>query len=149
MDRITEEARMEFKVSTAAVDGTGLLVVSVEGDLDIATADQLAQPVEVAVTAGCALILDLSRCSFIDSAGLRSVLQAHHALAEVGEPMTIVAGSQVRKMLSLTAVDLRIRVFSTSGEAIESFRTADAQVLATPLLSVPPNPEPTTPFTNP
>jgi anti-sigma B factor antagonist len=143
MDRITEEARMEFKVSTAAVDGTGLLVVSVEGDLDIATADQLAQPAEVAVNAGCALILDLSRCSFIDSAGLRSVLQAHHALAEVGEPMAIVARSQVRKMLSLTAVDLRVRVFSTSREAIESFRTVE-EVLATPPLSASSNPEPTT-----
>jgi anti-sigma B factor antagonist len=122
---------MEFEVSTAAVDGAGVLLVSIQGDLDIASADRLAEPAEVAVSSGCALVVDLSRCSFIDSSGLRSVLQAHHALAEAGEAMAIVApGSQVRKMLSLTAIDLRVRVFSTQGEAIESLRIAEAQVLA-------------------
>ena len=122
---------MDFKVNTAAVDGAGVLVVSVEGDLDIATADRLDQPAEAAVNAGCALVLDLSQCSFIDSTGLRSVLQAHRALAGVGEPMALVAGrSQVRKMLSLTAIDLSVRVFSTRGEAIEWLRTVEADTRA-------------------
>jgi anti-sigma B factor antagonist len=146
---ITEEARMDFQVSTSAVDGAGLLL-SVEGDLDIASADRMAEPAEVAVNSGCALVVDLSGCSFIDSSGLRSVLQAHHALADAGEAMAIVApSSQVRRMLSLTAIDLRVRVFTTRGEAIESLRTAETQVLAVQSAGVSANGGPTTSSPNP
>jgi hypothetical protein len=42
----------------------------------------------------------------------------------------VAPGAPVRKMLSLTAIDLRVRVFSTRGEAIESLRTAEEQVLS-------------------
>jgi anti-sigma B factor antagonist len=111
---------MDFKVSTTAVDGTGVLVVSVAGELDIATAERLAEPTEVAVEAECGLLLDLSECSFIDSSGLRSVLHAHRELREIGETMVVVTGrnSPVRKMLSLTGIDLSVRIFATRGDAI-------------------------------
>jgi anti-anti-sigma factor len=95
------------------------LLVSVEGELDVSTAEQLAVPAEVATRAGCPLVLDLSECSFIDSTGLRAVLRVHQALTEVGEGMAVVSdGSQVRKMLSVTAIDLSVHVFDTRTEAI-------------------------------
>jgi anti-sigma B factor antagonist len=119
---------MDFKVSTTAVDGTGLVVVSVAGELDIATAERLAGPTEVAVEAECGLLLDLSECSFIDSSGLRSVLHAYRELGEIGEAMVVVAGrnSPVRKMLSLTGIDLSVRIFATRGDAIAWLDTAAA-----------------------
>jgi anti-anti-sigma factor len=110
---------MDFNVRTATFDGFGGAVVSVEGELDVATAAALAEPVEVAVNIGCPLILDLSECSFIDSVGPRFVLQLHKALAEVGEAMALVTDhSQTRKLLSLTGIDQSVRIFKTRRAAI-------------------------------
>jgi anti-anti-sigma regulatory factor len=54
---------VDFQVSTATIDGKGGLIVSVEGELDIATVEQLAEPVGVAVADGRHLVLDLSHPS--------------------------------------------------------------------------------------
>lgn len=116
---------MDLKVSTAALDGTGILVVSVEGELDLATAERLEAPTEVARDADCALLLDLSQCSFIDSTGLRTVLQGCQALGSCGDELVVVTGrdSPVQKMLSLTGIDLSVRVFRTQGEAVAWLET--------------------------
>ena len=110
---------MDFKVSTAAPDATGALVVSVEGELDISTAEHLAEPAGVAIESGRAVLLDLSECSFIDSSGLREVLHAYRRLDEIGRPMVVVTGrdSAVQKMLSVAGLDLSVRVFATPEEA--------------------------------
>jgi anti-sigma B factor antagonist len=120
---------MEFTVSSATIEGTGLLLVAVEGELDIATAARLEEPAEVAVSVGCPLVLDLSECSFIDSTGLRAVLHTHRVLLEVGEPMALVSdGSQVRRMLSVTGIDLSVRIFATRDEAFAWLGTGGARV---------------------
>ncbi len=111
---------MDFNARTATFDGFGGAVVSVEGELDVATAAALAEPVEVAVSIGCPLILDLSECSFINSVGLRFVLQMRNALAEVGEAMALVTDHALttRKMLFLTGIDRSVRIFKTRDTAI-------------------------------
>jgi anti-sigma B factor antagonist len=110
---------MDFNVRTATFDGFGGAVVSVEGELDVATAAALAEPAEVVVNIGCPLILDLSECSFINSVGLRFVQHLHNALTEVGEAMALVTDhSQTRKLLSLTAIDQSVRIFKTRRAAI-------------------------------
>jgi len=110
---------MDFKLSSATLDGTGILLLSVEGELDISTAEQLARPAATAVRYGRPLILDLLGCSFIDDEGLRFVLRMHNALTAVGEGMVVVTDSfHVRKLLSLTAIDLRVGVFADVDSAV-------------------------------
>jgi len=112
---------VDDKVITATTQGFGGLIVLVEGELDISIADRLAAPTEVAISAGCPLILDLSECSFMDVSGLRAVLRVHH-FTGVGKGMAVVSDQpQVRKMLSMTAVDLCLHVFKTRSEAIAWF----------------------------
>jgi anti-anti-sigma factor len=104
---------MDFKLSTATL-------VSVEGELDLSTAEELAKPTRLAVNADCPLILDLSACTFVDSTGLRFVLRAHMALADCGMAMAVVIGNpHVRELFSLTAIDLSVPVFATLDEAVE------------------------------
>jgi anti-anti-sigma factor len=119
---------MDFKLSTGTTRGFDGLLVSVEGELDISTAEQLDDPVEVAVSVACPLVLDLSECSFIDSTGLWSVLRARRALAEAGQAMALVVDrhSQVSQLLGITATDLN--VFETCDEAIAWLRTQEAEV---------------------
>jgi anti-sigma B factor antagonist len=117
---------MEFKVTTAATGG--VLIISVEGELDLATVEQLAEPTRLAVSDGHPLVLDLSECSFIDSSGLRFVISTHKALAEDGTAMAVVVSDgQVQKILSLTEIDLHVRVFAGHDEAVESLGGSGAE----------------------
>jgi anti-sigma B factor antagonist len=104
---------MDFKLSTATL-------VSVEGELDISTTEELAEPTRLALNTSCPLILDLSRCAFIDSTGLRCVLHTHAAFTDSGKAMAVVADHpNVRDLFSLTAIDLSVPVFATLDEAVE------------------------------
>jgi anti-anti-sigma factor len=84
---------------------------------------RLKPALDGAVFARRPLILDLSACSFIDSSGLRAVLQVARDLTgdreERAVSMAVVAGedSAVRKMLALTAIDLLVPVFESQDEA--------------------------------
>ena len=95
------------------------MLVSVEGELDISTAGELAEPTRLAVNTACPLVLDLAECKFIDSIGLRFVLRAHTTLAESGTAMAVVSDHpQVRDLFSLTAIDLSVPVFANLDEAL-------------------------------
>jgi anti-anti-sigma factor len=117
-----------FKITTATLDGTGVLLVSVEGELDIATAERLAVPTQVAVSTGRPMILDLSACLFIDSTGLRAVLHTNKVLEEAGETMVVVTDQeQVTNLFSLAAIDNSIRVFGDFNRAIALLDRADTK----------------------
>jgi anti-sigma B factor antagonist len=112
--------RMDFEISTAVADG-GASVISVNGELDLSSVDQVAESARPAVSEGRPLVLDLSACTFIDSSGLRLVLHLHHALAEDGQAMAVaVADGHVRKLFSLTAIDQSVPVFAALGDAVAS-----------------------------
>ena len=110
---------MDFELSISTIDSVGALRVSVEGEVDLATAERVTLASDVAVRAGCPLILDLSACSFIDSSGLTSVLHAHKALRAIGMPMTLITDNpRIKDLLSLTAIDLSVRVFDDLDQAV-------------------------------
>jgi anti-anti-sigma factor len=67
--------------------------VAVHGELDLATAPALDDALRQASAESSRVVLDLRGLSFIDSTGLRSVLQAHaHARAD-GHDLLVVRGS--------------------------------------------------------
>jgi anti-sigma B factor antagonist len=120
---------MDFKVSSTTIEDAEALLVSVEGELDIASAEQLVGPTEVAVGAASPLILDLSQCSFIDSSGLRLVLHANHALSDVGARLVLVTNQpQAKRLLSVTGIDQRLPIFETLDEAVAWFAAVAAKV---------------------
>jgi stage II sporulation protein AA (anti-sigma F factor antagonist) len=113
---------MDFKVSTSPIDHDGLLI-SVEGELDLFTVNDVQRSAEPAISARRPLLLDLSECPFIDSTGLRLVLKIHEVLTDgegSGAPMAVVASSDIRKFFSLTAIDLSVPVFPNRGQALKS-----------------------------
>jgi anti-sigma B factor antagonist len=118
---------MDFEISTAMTEGS-TSIISVTGELDLSTADQLAEAALVATSGTHRLVLDLSACTFIDSSGLRVVLRMHKDLAEDGKPTAIVVSDgHVRKLLSLTAIDQSIRVFPALGDAVAFLGSSDAE----------------------
>ena len=76
-------------------------VLVLEGELDIAAAPQLRKRFDD--FAGDALVLDLERTTFIDSAVLRELLRARAELAERGMRLVLAAvPPPVRRLMDLT-----------------------------------------------
>ena len=98
----------------------GVRIVEVKGELDLASVKKVRDLVEPATQEGLGLVLDLSACSFIDSTGLRFVLETHQALTSKGcnrNAMVVVASPEVERMLTVTAIDLTVPVFASLSEA--------------------------------
>lgn len=62
-------------------DGTTLLVMP-DGELDVHTAPSLARALERCTSAHKVLIVDVSRISFIDSTGLKTLVAARERVRE-------------------------------------------------------------------
>ena len=66
------------------------------GELDIATVEEVARPVRELLEAGFVeLVLDLSEVTFIDSSGIRMVLDAREGARRKGVALSLLPGPPV------------------------------------------------------
>ncbi len=80
---------MPFAVDRAAVDGRPAL--SVRGELDLATVQQLAECVETELSGSPrALVVDLTGTTFMDSSGARQLVRTAKQAAAAGTALQIV-----------------------------------------------------------
>jgi anti-sigma B factor antagonist len=91
-----------------------------DGELDIATADRLMDLLRTAADSDDPIVLDFSGVTFMDSSGLRALLQA--ALSEDCGPVVVKDPSaQVRRLLEISIPEgipgLRVRPASPAPPA--------------------------------
>lgn len=100
--------------------GDGVLTVSLEGELDLATADRVREPLDKAVEAGTRrVVIDMLSCTFIDSTGLGVLLHCAKRLEEEKGGMALVCtDDQIKRLLELTMIDRTIPVFDTREQAL-------------------------------
>lgn len=91
--------------ATVAVEPSDAVpVVRVTGEIDVANADEVATQLRAAVSnAAQGLVVDLAGVDYVDSAGLRGLLDLAVRLRRRGQRMVAVApeGSPVRRVLEL------------------------------------------------
>ena len=82
-------------------------LVTVAGELDVATSPRLRRRLDDAVDAGARDVrVDLTAVGFMDSSGLGALMAVHHRLRERDGRITITgAAPPVRKILEITALD--------------------------------------------
>jgi anti-anti-sigma factor len=82
----------------------GEIVVALEGELDLATAEPVREMLLQAIgDDGQGVALDMSRCSFIDSSGLRILVEAGRQLGRDGRRLQLIGmRDQPRKVFELT-----------------------------------------------
>jgi anti-sigma B factor antagonist len=103
----------------------GCREIQVEGELDLAVAEQLAQALERARSAGGMILVGLGKCDFIDSTGIAAIVQAHNRFAEEGVRVVICAPSdQVLRVLSITGLTANGLVFENVEEALAQIGSA-------------------------
>ena len=81
------------------------------GELDIATVDKLQAEVSRLLETGFAkIVLDLRGVRFLDSTGLRLVLELDAAAREASQELTIIRGSAVvQRIFEVTQVSERLK----------------------------------------
>ena len=91
----TEDPRLDV-----AVDIDGALVL--EGEIDSYTAPELAERLEADRSIE---VVDLAAVTFIDSSGLRALVQAHQARAEAGSTLRLRSPSAaVQRLLEISGL---------------------------------------------
>lgn len=98
----------------------GALVLAIEGELDLATAPKVREPLEDGIETGAKqIVIDMLGCGFIDSTGLGVLLHAAKRLEENGGAMALVCvDDQIKRLLELTMIDRTIPVYETREEAL-------------------------------
>jgi anti-sigma B factor antagonist len=102
----------------------GHVLVTVSGEIDLAAAAQLRGRLAGPAGGGRPVIVDLSRVSFIDAAGVGVLAgAAAQAAAQGGALQLAAAGWQVRRVLALTGLDRIIPLAATVAEARAALRS--------------------------
>ncbi|MFL5897937.1 MAG: STAS domain-containing protein [Solirubrobacterales bacterium] len=100
----------------------GVRTIAVRGELDLSTAPELEGPLDQALEGGeGSVLIDLSRCEFIDSTGIALIVRAWQRLNGDGDGRDLVICSQndqVRRVLEITGLELSIPVHTTRDEAL-------------------------------
>ncbi|MFP5387700.1 MAG: STAS domain-containing protein [Thermoleophilia bacterium] len=100
----------------------GYREIRLEGELDLAVADQLVDALARASAECLHVLVGLEDCEFIDSTGIAAIVHAHNELAERGGRLALYAADdQVLRVLSVTGLTSNGMVFETAEEALAAF----------------------------
>lgn len=81
--------------------------LALTGEVDLANAGAIQRAARIAIREGfCEFVLDLSQVTFMDSQGLKSMLQARQELRETGASLVVRNPSRcVVQLLEITGLD--------------------------------------------
>lgn len=98
----------------------GWTVVTVRGQLDVATAPEVRQVlVEVSGRGEHRVVLDLDAVEFVDSMGLGVLVGAgKRARANGGDVVLVTTRPRLRELLALTRLDAAFEVVTSVGDVI-------------------------------
>jgi anti-sigma B factor antagonist len=98
--------------------GTGVEVISAEGELDLHSASQLDEALRS--TAYPRVILDLTDAPFLDSTTLGVIVASDKRMREESRQLIVVAGNPaISRALSITGLDRALKVRPSLSEAID------------------------------
>jgi anti-sigma B factor antagonist len=107
--------------------GRDVAIVTVAGEVDIATATGLRERLAGLAASGRPLIADLDRVGFIDSAGLSALAGTAKRAAAAGAGLRVVcAQARTRQLFRLTGLDRQIPLARTLEEALAALAAGPA-----------------------
>ncbi len=114
--RSTELATIEFAQAERAT------VATITGEVDLSNADRLLDELMARVGTTPWLVLDLTRCSYLDSAGLRMIARVDVRCRTVGSGLRLVVdpGGSIDRVLAMTHMDEVLIVDRLLPEALAS-----------------------------
>jgi anti-sigma B factor antagonist len=116
----TEETTSVDETFAIATDRAGAAaVITVHGEIDIATAPQLREHLAAAVAGGGPVVVDLLGVSFLDSTALGALIGGLRASREADIPLQlVVAEPRILKVFEITGLDTVFTVVPTLADAV-------------------------------
>jgi anti-sigma B factor antagonist len=115
-----------LKITTLTRDDTVHLIA--EGELDISTQSTLADALVAAHASDAPkIVLDIEAVAFIDSSGLRAIIEACARSQQNGSRLRITKGTdQARRLFALAGVDARLPFIEAQPGDSDSDRDGDS-----------------------
>jgi len=102
---------------------SGVFVIHVVGELDMNTAGSLERELEAPLAnPDSGLLIDLSRCEFIDSTGIALIVRAWQQREGADSFALCGIGDQVERVLDITGLESAIPTHGNREEAIAQLR---------------------------
>ncbi len=110
---------MEIKT----INKNGVTVIEVSGKLDSVAAPEAQEKIMPLVVSKCCLVLDLGKCNYISSSGLRVLLMVAKQLS-TQEGRWALAGvcDEIKDVMDMTGFSTHFKTYDTVEEAIEAVR---------------------------
>lgn len=127
---VNEEQCEESPLLTVrATEVVGAVVVAVEGEIDVDTADLVLDAVRLALTTtGPALIADLALVTFFGSTGISTLISAHEIADEHGRKLHVVAPQRaVRRPLQVTGVADVLPLYDSVDEVLAALKPVPSE----------------------
>jgi anti-sigma B factor antagonist len=97
------------------------VVLSVLGEVDMATVSELEESIASLADDGYGLIIDLTATEFMDSTGLRLLLATQERYSERGRKMKVAVDSgPIARLLDVTGLLGHLDVYTSVSEAISA-----------------------------
>ena len=107
----------DFSV-TRRLDGEAA-VVAPAGEIDLSNVDAVRRELHAARTEARLVVLDLSAVTFMDSSGLRLLVELQRASDGDGFSLVVVRGrSSLRRLFELAGLEGRVRMVDELGQAV-------------------------------
>ncbi len=117
---MVERASSQFVAATMQLE-SGTPVVSVTGEVDLATAPALEQTLlGVSEQRTGEVIVDLTGCSFLDARGLRALIATRERLERSNRPLALVLSNpSMLKILAITGHEEMFEIYPSLGAAVD------------------------------
>jgi len=93
---------MQSSLRLAVSEQDGATVITCEGEIDLASTADLMEAISMAITRELSLLrVDATRVGFLDSSGLRCLLEADRRCASNGVRFEVVPSAHVARLLRL------------------------------------------------
>ncbi|GGM82232.1 anti-anti-sigma factor [Lentzea pudingi] len=127
---VNEELFKESPLLTVrAADVAGVVVIAVEGEIDVDTADEVLDAVRLGfASGGPVLVADLTLVSFFGSTGISTLISAHELAEENGKKLHVVAPQRaVRRPLQVTGVADVLALYDSVEEALSALKPVPSE----------------------
>jgi anti-sigma B factor antagonist len=110
---------MDFEAASESLDG-GIHVVSVRGEVDLATERELERALLALPEDGAAsVVVDLTACSFMDSTGLHLLTRAKRRVDRSGGHLAVVSPNRsVLRAFEITQLDQLLAIYPSRAAAL-------------------------------
>ena len=111
---------MELKTFT----GDEATIVEISGNLDANTSPQAQEEIMPLIVPNCILVLDMSKCEYVSSAGLRLLLTIAKRVkaTEGGQWCLASVSEEIMDVMEMTGFSRFFQTFDTVSEATEAIR---------------------------